>query len=151
MDMSNLRKQAGFGLVFWTLGAALFLVLFFSGGGPNSFGEDSSRVALTSLAYGIGFLTHLFLMWKFRSRKIGENTVKDEWDDEVAQKANGVALIVLLLFVYLTGVALWEVYRDSLLVPAGWVWFMAYFSIIVGLIAHATAMLCIDSGRGSDA
>lgn len=151
MNMSNLRRQAGFGLIFWTLGASLFLVLFFSGGGPSSFGEDSSRVTLTSLAYGIGFLIHFFLMWKFRSRKIGEYIVKDEWDDEVAQKANGVALIVLLLFVYLTGVALWEGYRDSLLVPVGWVWFIAYFSVMVGFISHAIATLVIDSSRESDA
>jgi len=151
MNMSNLRRQAGLGLIFWILGAALFLYVFFSGGGPRSFGQDSSRVALTSLAYGLGFLTHFFLTWKFRSRKIGETVVKDEWDDDVAQKANGVALIVLLIFVYLTGVVLWEVYRDTLLVPAGWVWFMAYFSIMVGLIAHATATLVIDSSRGRDA
>ncbi len=149
--MSTSRKQALVGLSFWILAAGAFLVFFFTGGGPESFASQSGRVLLTSIAYGLGFIVHFGLVVRFRSRRSGDVTFRDERDDEVARLANGVSLIVTLMFVYATGVILWETYRGDGFAPIGWFWFLAYVSVMVGFIAHAAATLVIDSSSNRDA
>jgi len=148
--MSSIRKQAAFGLLFWALAATLFLVVFFRGGGAESFAGESIRVLTTSVAYGIGFIVHLVLIARYRARESGEQTLRDEWDDEVSRRANGAALVVTLMFVYATGVALWEGYRTDLVAPIGWFWFIAYVSVMVGFIAHAASTLIMDFSREGD-
>jgi hypothetical protein len=149
--MSTSRKQALVGLSFWVLAAGAFLVFFFAGGGPESFASQSNRVLLTSIAYGIGFIVHFGLVARFRARRSGDVTLRDERDDEVARLANGVALIVTLMFVYTAGIILWEIYREDGFAPIGWFWFLAYVSVMVGFIAHAAATLVIDSSSTADA
>ncbi|MDX1740451.1 MAG: hypothetical protein R3178_04120 [Rhodothermales bacterium] len=143
--MSTSRKQALAGLTFWIVAAVTFLIVFFRGGGPESFASQSGRVLLTSIAYGIGFLVHFGLVVRFRNRRSGDVTLRDDRDDEVSRLANGVSLVVTLMFVYATGIVLWEIYRHDGFAPIGWFWFVAYVSVMVGFIAHAAATLIIDS------
>ncbi len=148
--MSTSRRQALLGLTFWSLAAVTFLLIFFTGGGPDSFASQSNRVLLTSIAYGIAFIIHFALAARFRGRRSGGVTIKDEWDDTVARMASTVALIVTMMFVYVTGIVLWETYRDEGLAPVGWFWFTAYVSVMVGFISHAVATLVIDRSRDQD-
>lgn len=146
--MSQTRKRAWAGVVIWGVAGTVFTVAFLAGGGPTAFAAESVRVAVSAAAMGVAYAAYFGFNWLTRSR--GRVEV-DERDTQVVGGAAQAALIVTLLSVYLLGIGLWLGYEAAEVVPVGWMWFLAYGTVIVGSAAYSVAALVLDTrlgGRG---
>jgi len=45
-------------------------------------------------------------------------------------------------------VGLWEAYREAGAVPVGWMWFLAYGTVIATFVVHSLATLVVNGGYG---
>ena len=146
-EMSQTRQRAWLAGVIWTLAGVGFLLTFFSGGGAGGFAADSTRHVTSAAAVGFGFGGYGLALWFTRHRQ-GAPPVSDERDLRVAAQANQVTLIVVLVGVYVVTMGLWIVYETGGLVPAGWMWFVAYGSAILAFVASSVTTLILDARMG---
>ena len=145
-DMSQTRIRAWLATVVW-IGAGIgFLGAFFSGGGANEFAADSGRHLLAATAIGLGFLAYWGGLWLTRSRD--DRVLSDERDLMVTARASQATLVVVLVSVFALSVGLWAVFEARGAVPVGWLWFMAYGTMCLGLITNALAVLILDGRTG---
>lgn len=117
------------------------------GGGAGGFAEESGRHAAGAGALAFGFLVHWFGLWSTRQRDDGP-PVFDERDYQVQARANQASLIVVLLGIFALTIGLWLAHEDSGQVPVGWMWFLAYSSVIVASLASSVATLILDREMG---
>ncbi len=143
--MTQLRKRA-----FWSLGIfgsvmLLFLTIFFSGGGPEAFTDERTRrLAITGLFFA-GYGAWAVVLYRTRARPGSTHVTTDERDSLIARRANSVALIAVMMFVFLLTIVLWTAYQKSGVVPAGWMYFVAYATAFFGFVSHACATLILDT------
>jgi sterol desaturase/sphingolipid hydroxylase (fatty acid hydroxylase superfamily) len=134
-------------IVGWGVAGAGFGVTFFMGGGPGGFAEESSRHLAGAGALAFGFLVHWLALWSTRQKAEGPR-VFDERDLHVMARANQASLVVVLVGVFALAIGLWAVYEERGSVPAGWMWFMAYGSVILAFLTSSVATLALDRGMG---
>jgi len=65
----------------------------------------------------------------------------DERDERIARQALGTAFVILAIYVVLTCIILYEVYRNRILMPVGWMWFLAYSSSFIAIGSRALLIL----------
>jgi hypothetical protein len=121
---------------------AIFLAIFFSGGGPAGYAGESFRHLLVAILFLIGFISYLTMIYRTRLRPGGP--VKDERDESIEKRAQRFAFIAVLVFVYSLSILLWVVYEGREYVPAGWMWFLGYGTVFFGMISSATAVLVLE-------
>ena len=143
-DMSQTRKRAWLSTAIWTLAGVGFALTFFSGGGAGEFDTDSTRHLAGAGAIAFGFLAHWATLWLTRQR--GERLSADERDVQVVAKAGQVTLVVVLVGIYAFTIGLWTVYEGAGVVPVGWMWVMAYSTLILSHLAPALVALVLDLG-----
>ena len=142
IDMSQTRFRAWLATVVWTLSGVGFFIAFFSGGGAAEFDTDSGRHLMAAGAIGFGFLAYWGGLWLTRGR--GNQIVADERDFQVVARASQATLIVVLIAVFSFSVALWTIHEADGVLAVGWMWFLAYGSMLVGLITNAVTVLILD-------
>ena len=98
-------------------------------------------------ALGFGFLGYWLALWFTRQRK-GAPRVSDERDMHVVARANQATLVVVLVGIYVFTIGLWTVYETSGQVPVGWMWFLAYGSVILASVTSAVVILVLDGRMG---
>jgi hypothetical protein len=74
----------------------------------------------------------------------------DERDLIVTARASQSTLIVVLVSVFALSVGLWTIYEAEGAVPVGWLWFLAYGTMFLGLITNALTVLILDGRTGWD-
>jgi hypothetical protein len=146
-EMSQTRRRAWLGCVIWSLAGVVFVLTFFSGGGPGEFATDSTRHIAGAIALAFGFGGTWLALWLTRRRQ-GSPPVADERDVRVLAQANQVALIVVLLGIYVFTISLWTVYETRGLVPVGWMWFLAYGSAILASVTSSVTTLVLEARTG---
>lgn len=144
--MSQTRLRAWLAAVVWITACAGFLAAFFSGGGPAGFAADSGRHLMAACAIGFGFLAYWSGLWFTRER--GGRVLIDERDLMVSTRASQATLVVVLVSVFALSVSLWTVYEAAGSVPVGWLWFIAYGTMFIGLITNSVAVLILDGRTG---
>lgn len=130
------QKRSFFSLIIWGVMFIVFIPIFFSGGGPETWIADDRRAIVAAVIFLFGFLAYFIVMGMTRGRD-----EKDERDRLIQGKACKTALILALLYVYLLNIILYEIYHDANAVPAGWMWFVAYSTVFIGTITASTASL----------
>jgi hypothetical protein len=123
-----------------------FFVTFFLGGGADQFDTDSIRHLAGAVAIGFGFLGYWTVLWLTRQR--GDRPVADERDTEVVARAGQATLVIVLIGIFAFTVGLWTVYEGEGTVPVGWMWFLAYGSVILASITFAVSTLVFDGKLG---
>lgn len=146
-DLSQTRVRAWMTLLIWGGAGLGFVLTFFSGGGPAGFPGDSTRHLLGAGFLAFGFLAYWLVLWATRRRE-GAPPPFDERDFLNVARANQASLVVVLLGVFALSMGLWVVHEEGGSVPAGWMWFMAYGSVILAFLASAVATLVLDRGTG---
>lgn len=63
-------------------------------------------------------------------------------------RASRATLVVVLVGVFGLSVGLWEAYRSEGAVPVGWLWFLAYGTVIATFVVHSVATLLADARSG---
>jgi len=149
--MTQTKIRARFGIVIWGLVATAFGLVFFLGGGPASYGDDSIRMLVAAVILAAGFIGYISMLYLTRENSNSKALIKDERDLEIARQANEIALVAVLVFVYSVCIALFLSYETAGSLPIGWMWFLAYITACFGLIAQAVATLILHremSGNG---
>jgi len=149
--MTQTKKRARYGLGIWGLVAVVFSLVFFLGGGPATYADDSIRVLVAAVVLGTGFVGYISMIYLTREKSNGKDLIRDERDLEIARQANEVALVAVLVFVFVVCIALFLGYETAGSLPVGWMWFLAYATACFGLLAQSVATLALHremSGNG---
>lgn len=145
--MSQTRRRGWLTLGIWALAGAGFAMAFFSGGGPGRFDTDSSRHLAGAAALAFGYSSYVGVLWITRRRKGGPLLV-DERDAQVSARAGQVTLVIVLTSIFLFSMGLWVAYESTGVVPVGWMWFLAYGSVILTFLTHCAVTLAFDARAG---
>lgn len=150
-EMTQLRKRAMWIVAIWTIVAAGFLATFFLYGGVETFADDKARVLQGAIFLAGGVFGTPIMLFLTRAHPGTEHMVCDERDDRLARKANLIGLTAVALYVFLVCISLWETYREPGAVPVGWMWFLAYSTMIFVHLSTAITQLILDLGNFGDA
>ena len=144
--MTQGRRRTLWTLAIWSVVAIGFGVTVFAYGGPETYVEGQTRRLIGAVFLAIGFFGTPLMLFLTRTRPGATHVASDERDERISQKATMIGLVVVLLYVFLTSIGLWEAYSDTGAVPVGWMWFLAYSTAILAYLAPATAALVLDLG-----
>ena len=144
--MTTLQKQAFVKLIVCASVLAVVSVIFFASGGAETFAHDKSRILLMSVFLGIGFAAIFGVLFLDRGKRRKGAVLYDERDERIVRLANGSAFMALAVYVFVASIALWVFHQERGTVPAGWMWFLAYTSVFLGVVFHS-AMTLILYGR----
>ncbi len=141
--MSYARKDALIAATIWALILGGLLAAFLGPGASHFAAPDQSLWRLLSAVIILpGFVLNAWLGW--RSKRGKQSGELDERDQAVARQASEATLIVVTILVYLTSLILYETHLDSGLVPAGWLYLLAYGTLALVSLVHAVATLVMD-------
>ena len=142
--MTQARVRALWTLAIWSVVAAGFAWTFFWGGGPADYAEDGTRRALGGAFLAFGFFGTPLMQWWTRGRPGA--VAADERDQAIGRRATTGGMVVVMLYVFVLSIGLWERHEDSGCVPVGWMWFLAYSTAAVGYLTPAVVSLLLDFG-----
>jgi ABC-type transport system involved in cytochrome c biogenesis permease subunit len=151
VKMTQARKRAIFTFFIWGSVMAAFAVIFFAGQGPERYALEKWRRIAGAVIIAFGFAAYYTMLFLTRNRRGTRGVVTDERDEDIRRRANGASFIVVLLYVFLLAIYLWERYQGSGFVPVGWMWFLAYSTSFAAYITSSIAALILESkasGRG---
>ena len=141
--MTQTEIRARYGLGIWGLATVAFSLVFFSGGGADTYADDSIRMIIAAVILGIGFVSYFLMLHQTREKSNGKTLIRDERDLEVSLRANEIALVAVLVFVFVLSISLFLVYENAGTLPVGWMWFLAYITACFGLLAQSLATLIV--------
>jgi len=139
--MNQAQIRSIYSLVIWGTVALVICGVFFLWGGPESFAGDSLRILIAALGFGFGYLGYILMLKITRKKSSATAMLQDESDYEIARRANGIALMSVLVFIFILSMILFTVFQDLGVLPVGWMWFFAYFTSCFGYIVHAVTTL----------
>ena len=145
-NLSQTRSRAWLAFLIWTVAGIGFTLTFFMGGGADQFDTDSMRHLAGAGALAFGFFGYWTALWFTRERDQG--LAADERDVQVIAQASQATLIIALVGVFAFTIGLWTVYEGAGAVPVGWMWFLAYGSVILASVTFAVATLVLDGRMG---
>lgn len=148
--MNHARLNALLSLVFWSICGIGFFLTLLADGGPGALAEDAPRRLAGAIFLGFGLLVTPLARWLIRRRHPAGQILVDERDERIQGKALMVALIVVVMAVFLTAISLWELHQDTGQVPVGWMWTIAYGTLILANVVAPGLVLLIDSRGWAD-
>lgn len=147
--MGQTRKRAWLVAVIWMVAGIGFGLTFFMGGGPGTLPDDSLRHFAGAGALAFGFLGYWFTLFFTRKRR-GGPLLADERDFQILARANQATLVVVLLGIFVFTISLWTVYESGGQVQVGWMWFLAYGSVILTFVMSAVTTLILERSTGDN-
>lgn len=141
--MTLWHKRAVISALIWGVVACGFAFCFFAGDGPNGFIEGNARRNIAGGFLAAGLVLHFCLLFLTRSSRKAEHVVVDERDRVIRRRASEWAFNVLAIFVFLSCIALHDAFKEKQGVPIGWLWFLAYSSLILAYLSQAVAALIL--------
>jgi len=152
--MTQLKKRAIWGLLIWGVALVAAYVIFFLGGGPQTFLDNDTRVELTRVVFTLGFISYFLLLILTRIKSDRKTLIKDERDELISKRAFSTGFYSLMIYVFFLCLALYtyyKVYLNNVDMPVGWVWLLGITTYFMGFVSHAIATLVLYarmSGHG---
>ena len=118
----------------------------FCGWGPATFLDGETRVELTRVCFSLGFGAYFFMLIVTKKKSDKGKLMKDERDDWIARHANALAFSLLLVYVFALSLSLYWYYKvhlEDVLMPVGWIWFLALSSYFIGFLTQAVTTLAL--------
>jgi len=143
--MTQARKRALFTFLIWGSVMTAFAAIFFLGSGPEGYAQEKWRRAAGGGIIAFGFAAYYLMVFLTRNRPRLRGVASDERDKDISMRANAVAFIAALVYVFALAILLWEKYQASGLVPVGWMWFLAYSTSCSAYISTSVAALVLES------
>jgi len=147
--MTLARRHAWISVFLWSL-ILIGLVAVLAVAGPERFSAPeyaTYRLVVAAILLP-GYLISMWILW--RQRRGRDSGELDERDERVARRASEFTMIAVALVVYASCIALWETYKYSPVVPAGWFYVLAYLTVAVLSLVHAAARLICDASGAVD-
>ena len=144
--MTQSTERAKWKIIIWSVVLVGLLILFFGGEGPGGFAHDRIRIVTVAILFAAGYGAFFIMLGVTRKKREGALN-RDERDEMFESKAAGVTLAIVLTYVYLLCLGLWAYFQDAGSVPAGWMWFLAYSTIFLGMIVHGIFTLLLAAGK----
>jgi hypothetical protein len=149
--MTQTKIRARYGLGIWGLVAVLFGWVFFLSGGAATYADDSIRMQGAAVILASGFIGYFSMLYLTREQSSAKGLNRDERDLEIARRANEIALVAVLVFVFAACIGLFLGYETAGSLPIGWMWFLAYATACFGYIAQAVATLALHNEMSGSA
>ena len=152
--MTQLKKRAIWGLLIWGAALVAAYVIFFLGGGPQTFLDNDTRVELTRVVFTLGFISYFLLLLLTRIKSDRKTLIKDERDELISKRAFSTGFYSLMIYVFFLCLALYVYYKvhlNGVGMPVGWVWLLGITTYFMGFVSHAIATLVLYarmSGHG---
>ncbi|MFH2107566.1 MAG: hypothetical protein ABII93_02755 [Chrysiogenia bacterium] len=149
--MTQTRKRAVFTFLIWGVVMAVFSVIFFYGAGPERYALEKWRRLAGAVIIACGYLLYGLMLFLTRIRPGDHAVGRDERDEEIRNRANASAFILVLVYVFALSIILWERFQGSGFVPVGWMWFLAYSTSFAAFISSSVIALILEfkaSGHG---
>ncbi len=144
--MSKSRLRNLLVIVIWVVAAAGFSATVLTSGGPATYADDASRRIIGGVFLAFGIFGTPLVRLLTRSKPDAGRVDRDERDEWIDAKATNIGMIAVAMFVFLGSIALWDTYQDAGCVPVGWMWVMAYSTLILSHLAPALVSLFLDIG-----
>jgi len=152
--MTQLKKRVIWGLLIWGVALVAAYVIFFLGGGPQTFLDNDTRVELTRVVFTFGFISYFLLLILTRIKSDRKTLIKDERDELISKRAFSTGFYSLMIYVFFLCLALYAYYKvhlNGVDMPVGWVWLLGITTYFMGFVSHAIATLVLYarmSGHG---
>jgi len=149
--MTRLQKRSLLDLIISAVFLAGLTAVFFSGGGAETYVQDTTRKILVAALLALGYILLFFVMFLVRLKSKDKAIFMDERDERIVRQAMGTAFTVFAIYVFLMCIGLYEAYSTSEVMPVGWMWFLAYSSGFIAILSRAIATLILYtrmSGHG---
>ncbi|MCK4306276.1 MAG: DUF2178 domain-containing protein [Candidatus Eisenbacteria sp.] len=144
--MTQARLRNLLALAIWVIVAVGFAMTVFASGGPATYADDSQRRVIGAVFLAIGIFGTPLARLLTRGKAQAGHVHRDERDEWIDAKATSIGMIAVVMLVFLGGIALWEAYQDPGCVPVGWMWVVAYATLILAHLAPAAIALAFDLG-----
>ncbi|MCK4776111.1 MAG: DUF2178 domain-containing protein [Candidatus Krumholzibacteria bacterium] len=144
MTQSRLRNLLA--LAIWLVVAVGFAITVFSSGGPATYADDSQRRIVGAVFLAAGIFGTPLMRLLTRSKSDSNHVARDERDKGIDARATRIGIITVVTLVFLGSIALWEAYQEPGCVPVGWMWVLAYSTLILSHLAPAVVSLALDLG-----
>jgi membrane protease YdiL (CAAX protease family) len=141
--MSLARRLAVISSAVWLIIGIAFTFLVLDSGleGLASSSGERTRSVLAGIILPGYLISFALIWWTYKGRRAGEI---DERDKKIESRATGIVGIVVLLTVFLVSIGLYDTYLDRGAVPVGWLYILAYGTIVWVSFLHPVLRLIID-------
>jgi hypothetical protein len=149
MNQSRLRNVLT--LIIWLITATGFIYTVFSAGGPATYADDAQRRVIGAAFLAFGFFGTPLMRLLTRKRSDSGLVHRDERDEGIDARATRIGMIAVVMLVFLGSIALWDAYQEPGSVPVGWMWILAYSTLILSHLVPAAVSLAMDIGATRNA
>jgi len=117
--MNKAQIRSIYSLAIWGIVALVICGGFFLWGGPEGFAGDSLRILITATGFGLGYLGYILMLKLTRKKSSATTMLQDERDHEIARRANGTALVSVLVFIFVLSMVLFNRFQGLGVLPVG--------------------------------
>lgn len=144
-----MRKLIKFNLlqvVSWSIVFIGVIFIFTREGTIENWGDNRTKTLLLASLFLFGFGLDFVLRFLEKSKRWGFK--RDERDETVQSKAMNVGFLVLAMYIFLLCITLYVVYENDKFLPIGWVWFIAYTTIVIASLSTSITTFILYRKRG---
>lgn len=144
--MSKLMKITLIQVCAWSIVAISMIIIFLNHGTIENWGDNTTKTILLALLFFIGYATHFTTLLIEKSKRWGFK--KDERDLAIQSKAVNIGFIVVLMYIFILSISLYIKYETVGMMPVGWVWFIAYSTVVMANLSVTIPSLLIYRKQG---
>jgi len=126
-------------MIIWSMVAIVMLVVVSMPGTIKNWGDNALKTVLLGALVFLGYGSDFAFQLSSRSKRWGYQ--KDERDRHINTKAVNFSMIALLLYIFIFSITLYTVYESAGALPVGWMWILAYSSIVEANLSVRLASL----------
>ena len=145
--MSKAMKFNIVQVISWSIIALCMIIIFSMKGTIENWGDNKIKTILLALLFLLGYGGNMLLMILEKSSKWGFK--RDERDQLIQYQSLSRAILILILYIYTVSIILYIKYETARFVPIGWVWFIAYSSVVVTFISSGYTSLYLYRKQGN--
>ncbi|SCZ81828.1 hypothetical protein [Acidaminobacter hydrogenoformans] len=145
--MSNAMKFNIIQVITWSIAAICLIIIFVSGDTIEAWGDNKNKTLLLSIIFLIGFGTDFVLRVLEKSKKW--NFKRVERDIAIQYQSQSIGFVLVLIYVFILSISLYVYYEESGFIPVGWVWFIAYSTIVFANLSSGYSSLLLYLKQGS--
>lgn len=145
--MSKLVKTTVIHVVVWSIAAIGMVIIFTLPRTITDWGDNRLATVLLAVLIAAGLGVDLFLRIYQRSKKHG--FMRDERDHYMQGKAVSAGFLITILYIFILSISLYIKYENLGTMPVGWVWFIAYSTIIAANLSIGMCSLLYYRKHGN--